>query len=219
MTKKRIRKGTIEIIGGVLLIAAALFLTAKNICEARQAGMNSDGVLAQLTEARSEDAGALMLSKAPTATESPEPESETVYPDYVLNPNMDMPVKTVDGMDYIATLSIPALGLELPVAKEWDYEKLRVSPCRYLGSAYLNNLVIAAHNYKAHFGRLYTLSKGDSVNIADMDGNIFHYEVAEVTTLPSTAVEEMTGSGYDLSLFTCMAGGYARVTVRCVRAD
>ena len=36
-------------------------------------------------------------------------------PDYVLFPDMEMPTIEVDGHDYIGTLSIPELGLELPV--------------------------------------------------------------------------------------------------------
>ena len=37
-------------------------------------------------------------------------------------------------------------------------------------------------------------------------------------TLAATAVEEMTDSGFDLTLFTCNYSGQARVTVRCNRA-
>jgi sortase A len=43
--------------------------------------------------------------------------------------------------------------------------------------------------------------------------------VAEVETLEPTAVEEMTNSGYALTLFTCTYGGQSRVTVRCDLVD
>lgn len=222
MMRKRGRKGTIEIIGGVLLIAAALFWTMNNFHEARRAGVHSESILSSLEEMLpAETASAPLSSKTenPESDEVHEQESERIYPDYVLNPKMEMPVKDVDGTNYVAMLNIPALDLELPVASVWNYSILRASPCRYVGSAYLNNMVIAAHNYDAHFGRLYTLSAGDSVFLTDMDGNIFCYEVAEITTLEATAVSEMTGSGYDLTLFTCTVGGYARVAVRCTQID
>ena len=60
---------------------------------------------------------------------------------------------------------------------------------------------------------------GDPVYFTDMDGVTTAYEVAEVDTLSATAVEEMTGSGFDLTLFTCNYSGQARVTVRCNRVD
>ena len=34
--------------------------------------------------------------------------SEIEYPDYILNPEMEMPVKEIDGIDYIGTLKIPS---------------------------------------------------------------------------------------------------------------
>ena len=53
------------------------------------------------------------------------------------------------------------------------------------------------------------------MNFTDIDGNIFEYEAAEIQELEPTAIEEMTDSGWDLSLFTCTLGGQTRLTVRC----
>ena len=39
----------------------------------------------------------------------------------------------------------------------------------------------------------------------------------QVETLAPTAVDEMTGGDWDLTLFTCTYSGQARVTVRCVK--
>lgn len=52
-----------------------------------------------------------------------------------------------------------------------------------------------------------------------MSGNVFRYEVAESETLMPAAIQEMTGSGYDLTLFTCTVGGKSRFTVRCDRVE
>lgn len=49
-------------------------------------------------------------------------------PDYVLNPKMEMPVKVIDGQEYIAVLKIPAFGLELPVLSQWSYPNLKSPP-------------------------------------------------------------------------------------------
>ena len=75
----------------------------------------------------------------------------------------EMKIEEIDGYGYIGYLSIPALGLDLPVMSEWDYGRLKIAPCRYYGSTKTDNLVIAAHNYKVHFGYLGNLQSGDSV--------------------------------------------------------
>ena len=127
-----------------------------------------------------------------------------------------MPTETIQGNEYIGLLEVPTLGLELPVMSDWSYPQLKISPCRYQGSAYLGDLIIAAHNYDCHFGRLKTLLQGDEIIFADMDGNRFVYEVAEIEILEPTAIEQMIFGDWDLTLFTCTYGGQARVTVRCV---
>ena len=128
----------------------------------------------------------------------------------------EVPVR-IDNREYIGVLSIPALGRELPVISSWDYPGLRVAPCRYTGSAYTDDLVIAAHNYASHFGRLRELSQGDSVRFTDTDGNVFDYVVSELEILEPYAVSQMTEGDWDLTLFTCTPGGQYRVTLRCNR--
>jgi sortase A len=144
---------------------------------------------------------------------------EVEIPDYQLDPQREMPVEIINGKSYIGVLSIPALGLELPVIQKWSYPNLRVAPCRYTGSVYTDNLVIAAHNYISHFGNLKRLQPGDSVTFTDMEGNKFLYEVAVLETLSPNAVKEMSSGAWDLSLFTCTIGGKLRVTVRCELID
>ena len=99
----------------------------------------------------------------------------------------------------------------------WDYALLNIAPCRYTGSVYLNSMVVAAHNYSTHFGRLKELSPGDSIAFTDSDGNVFSYSVIEIETLSPYAIDDMTTGDWDLTLFTCTVGGAQRVTVRCAR--
>lgn len=193
---------------GLLLLAAALFLTSYNLYDDYRAFLSSIHAAEQLRKGiDSDDFG------------NPDGDGESEIPDYILNPDMDMPVKNIDGQDYIGILSIPSLNLELPVISEWSNSRLKIAPCRYGGSAYSGNLIIAAHNYRSHFGSLRNLEEGSDVIFTDVDGNIFTYTVMVREILKSTDVQEMESGGWDLTLFTCTAGGQNRVTVRCIRKE
>ena len=125
-----------------------------------------------------------------------------------------------DGHAYIGYLSLPTLELDLPVMSEWSYPKMKIAPCRYWGSVYLDNMVIAAHNYVDHFGRLGSIAVGDPVIFTDVDGNVFEYTVSELLQLnPNQTLNMVKGLDWDLTLFTCTASGRQRLTVRCVRTE
>lgn len=209
-------KGSGLILFGLALILAALGLTVYNNREANQAEASATHLVralqAQLpTQAPAEDA-------IPGET-VPKGDFPQLQPDYVLYPNMEMPTVNIDGRDYVAMLSIPCLELELPILSDWSYPALKVAPCRYLGSAYRGDLILMAHNYASHFGRIKDLRPGDAVQLTDMDGNLFTYQVVELETLDKTAVEDMEAGDWDLTLFTCTYGGKSRVTVRCEETD
>jgi len=106
--------------------------------------------------------------------------------------------------------------LELPVISTWSYKDLKSAPCRYNGSAYSHDLVLCAHNYVSHFGRLKDLHEGDTATFTDMDGNLFPYVMVERETLEPASLEEMCAGDWDLTLFTCTVGGRSRVTIRFV---
>ena len=201
---KRKKKGTWLMTGGLLLIAAALFLTCFNLWDERRATNSAGEALRELEAVRPEEA------------EATEP-GEAEIPAYLLDPGREMPAVEVDGGRYIGVLEVPSLGLELPVMETWSYPNLRVAPCRYSGSAYQDDMIVAAHNYKTHFGQLKELRPGDEVRFTDTEGNVFRYAVAELETLGKYDVEEMTSGDWDLTLFTCEKGGKNRVTLRCRR--
>lgn len=202
------RKGGFLIFLGTVLILAAGVLTWFNLRDARQAGQASEQAVQQLI-------------RQLTPPEPAQPESqpagfpEILQPNYVRFPDMEMPVTRVNGQDYVAAVAIPSLELELPVISEWSYPALKIAPCRYMGSAYTGDLILMAHNYDSHFGRIKNLRPGDWVNVTDMDGNVFSYQVVELEELPGTAVADMEAGIWDLTLFTCTYGGRSRVTVRC----
>ena len=199
-------KGTLWIGTGLLLIAVALSLSIWNQLESLRAGAAAKTIVRHLEDFVSSDT-------------SPSEASEAEIPDYLLDPNMDMPVENIDGYDSIGLLEIPTLNLRLPVLSDWNYPQLQISPCRYGGSVYTNTLIIAAHNYASHFGHLKDLHTGDHVIFTDIDGNRFYYTVSELEILLPSAIREMENGDWDLTLFTCTIGGQSRVALRCVQAE
>lgn len=223
------------IIMGLLLIAAALSLTAYNFYDQSRAQRSVAQVMEQMEALVSPAVSSEPIS-APEAPEVPvqlveseEPETETPeapaeepviedeieIPDYILNPDMDMPVTVIDDVDYIGVLRIPVLEMELPIISQWSYPLLKIAPCRYQGSAYKEDMIIAGHSYPAHFGALEELIVGDTVTFTDVDGNVFWYQVVEMEILASNAGEELESGDWELTLFTCTVSGQSRVTIRC----
>ena len=182
------KSGYIYIAVGALLIILAAVIVNSNLKENADAGDASDEYLSGVI---------------------------AQMPGTVLNFYGDMPVVDVDGHSFIGTVQIPALGLLLPVQSEWDSKAARYAVCRYKGSVYDNDLIIAGHNYTEHFGNLNQLSTGDDVIVTDMNGRSFYYKVANIETLGAYDVDEMEAGEWDLTLFTCTIGGANRVTVRC----
>lgn len=150
-------------------------------------------------------------SPEPTSTPAPAPTGKL----YERVPGIEMPGEKVNGHEYIGTLSIPSLGLKVPVQRNWSYENLSVSPCRYSGSAYAGNLAIIAHTY--HFGKLSSLALDATITFTDMENNVFRYVVREKNTISPNDANEIAHSDYDLTLVTCTLSGTKRVAVYCER--
>lgn len=193
---------------GLLLIGAALCIFSWSLLEEQSAARSAQHALEALHPPETQ-----MMT--PTATAPAESERPAESP----LPVREMPTTTVDGVEYLGTLEIPALELSLPIISHWSDALLKLAPCRYQGSAYLNDLILAGHNYRAHFSRLKNLQIGDAVIFTDAEDNRFQYTVSELETLPGTAIHEMQSGKWDLTLFTCTAKGSARFTVRCVRQE
>lgn len=213
----RAKKGSFLILSGFLLIIAAVLLGICNMRESRQAGDQAAQTMDQLHElvvpAPSQWNGGDWSSNDALSSAGPDAE----IPNFVLDPTMDMPEKRIDGQDYIGILTIPSLELELPIISSWSDQALKTAPARYHGSVYQDNLVLAGHNYKTHFGRIRRLHEGDQLIFTDMDGNVFVYEAVVLETLNANAVEQMCSDEWDLTLFTCTLGGSSRITLRCER--
>ncbi|WP_434309994.1 sortase [Hominifimenecus sp. rT4P-3] len=203
----RKKAGLLLIITGTALLLSALSLVLYNWYADIQAGRNAKSLLAgvqSIMEERKADNTALL-------------EMETAISESVEALDPELPVVELEGYAYVGTISIPTLELELPVMSEWDYERLRIAPCRQFGSSRTDDLVIAAHNYKNHFGLLKQLSVGEAAIFTDMDGVINDYAVVKTEILQPTDVNTVYNSGHDLVLYTCTKGGKSRVVVFCDR--
>ena len=187
------------IVAGLLFLSAALALFIWNESEDRAAG----------------DAAAKVVSQLRPRQTAGSRENDTP----TLDPDRPMPAENIDGYDYIGTLTIPSLALELPVIGEWSYPALKIAPCRFSGSVYRDDLVLAAHNYDRHFGTLKRLHAGDAVAFTDMDGTVFSYEVIQTQEISPQDADAMLDGDWDLTLFTCTPGGAFRFAVRCKKTD
>jgi sortase A len=194
-------KSRLLIFIGCILLVTALAFTAYNIYDDARASESSDSAVRQL------------LSEIPS--KRADEITDENLPAYILNPEMEMPVKTINGIDYIGTIEIPELNIVLPVISELTNSALKLAPCRYEGSLYTNNLIIGGHNYRAHFSQLRHLPVGSDVIFTDAEGNVFRFRSTVTETLMPTDVEEIKSGDWDLTLFTCTFGGQYRVTVRC----
>lgn len=194
------RRANVLIVVGLLLIAAALSLVVYNAWDSNRAARDSQEIVDAL------DA------------------DEDVSGD---SSDGEMPTKNVDGYDYIGEIEIPLASIKLPVMAEWDYDRLRISPCRYTGSYLTDDLVICGHNYPAHFRVLLSIDVGADIYFDTVDGQRIHYLVANRETVQPTSIEHMvendknsdTADEWDLTIFTCNLGGQTRCAVRCLRQD
>lgn len=166
-------------------------------------------------EFRAEKVSKEILDILSSESKSTNSQDSSILPDYIINPDMEMPKKVIDGTEYIGRIEITSKSLSLPVISEWSVNNFKYAPCRYEGTPYKNDFIIAAHNYRGHFAELKNLIPGDSVIFTDMDNNRFIYKVMYTEVLDKTAVDEMSEGEWDLTLFTCTYGGATRVTVRC----
>ena len=178
MSKRKLSSILIAL-GGALLLAA-LLLFGYNCWQDARAAQNAQDVMNALQEE-------LLKNHLP---------HRNPYDD-------DMQEMELYGNDYIGYLSIPALGLNLPIIDDWSYPKLKVAPCRQFGSIQTDDLVIAGHNYRRQFGHLHNLHIGDMLQFTDMDGVVTSYKIGEVNRIKANDTNRVKNSDWDLVLYTC----------------
>lgn len=204
------RKGLCWIVMGMALIIAALSLVLFNYCQSLKSGEDANSYLSELKK---------------NIPETNESEFEDVKEGLDIAAEYEMQqdsqeeiVETVDSYDFLGYITIPDLGIELPVLSEYVYKNLKIAPCRYSGSVQSGDLIICAHNYKTHFGKINELNTGSMIYFTECSGAVHEYEVVETDLIggyDSTAMSDNEDE-WDLTLFTCTLSGTNRVTVRAV---
>ena len=226
------KKGAILIAMGLLLLAAALLLTVYNIWDghrADQAAQQTYQALNALIAAgegetpTAPQAASRTAPQAPTGAPQPTGEQEPTQEPEPTQPSFyahrEMPTLELNGYRYIGTLEVEDMELSLPVMEEWDYDRLRISPCRFAGNVYDDDLVICAHNYPSHFAPLKFAPLGTQVKFTDAQGTEFCYAVTSIDTVGPNDVETMLHGDWDLTLFTCNTNGQTRCAIRCQRVQ
>ena len=217
------KTGTICILPGLLLIAAALGLTGYNLWDNERAGRVSADITERLLEVMPERAEYapedLFIEYAPE--KEPLPEDTHIGTEQAETVVEAMATVEVEEYRYIGILEIPKLKITLPVMETWDYDRLQIAPCRYTGNIYSNDLVICAHNFEKHFGTLFGAEPGMEVYFSTVDGQVYKFVISNVEEVNPYAIDYMTrpeeSGNWDLTLFTCFLGGRTRCTVRCLR--
>ena len=208
---KKSIKGKVFMTMGLLLIGASIALIVYNIWDDKRAGDLSNQVLEQIAYVKKEPV------EDPDMDPGQEPIEETI-PDYILNPFMEMPTRTIDENQYIGVIDLPTIELSLPIMSDLSASKLKISPNRYKGSVYTDDIIIAGHNYRSHFGGLAKISPGEELIFTDIDGNQFHYIVDKIEIIKDVDIEGMESGEWDLTLFTCTydgtVGSEDRLTIR-----
>ncbi len=195
--ESRKRNGLLLMALGVCAILSAVALIGHNEREQQTAAQESNQALLQLQS----------MQNCLPMEETVQPEDDTLAE------------IEIDGERYIGQLSIPALDLELPVMSQWSYPRLRKAPCRYSGTVSGRDLVLLAHNYPIHFGKLKELPLDTEICFQDVYGQKTWYQLAVLEILDPKKLEEITTEEYDLTLFTCTYGGKNRVVARCVMKE
>lgn len=180
--------------GALCLLLALALIGRESVREIRAAQGVLDG-LAACAQPQETDAWEM------TAVQTPQPEKKE---------------EQSTAGDYLGVLSLPSLSRTLPVQKSWSEQRLSLSPCLYAGTPD-GTMVLAGHNYRAHFASLVSLAADDTVTFTCTDGRILRYRVAGTEVIGGSDVSGMLNGSWDLTLFTCTNGGADRIAVRCVK--
>ena len=132
-------KGKILVIIGVFLILISLTMTVYNKYEDLKAGKDANET----------------LNIIKNEITSQKHVVDTLPTDEV----REMKTININGDEFIGTITIPSINLELPVLSKFSNSNLKKAPCRYYGNLFTNDLIICAHAYETFFANLNKLKQ------------------------------------------------------------
>ena len=114
MKRDRVSKLLI-LVGVLLLLGAAGWVVHNHLLqeEAGEAARESLQTLVARMPERLEETRPAAVTVTEVDMTVLEPQEQIMVPDFLLDPNRDMPEEAVDGVPYIGWLELPALGLDL----------------------------------------------------------------------------------------------------------
>jgi len=136
-----VRSKLLVIIGTLLILCAAV-LYGYNTIDENRAKSAADELLSGLDKAQG-----LKISDTENSI-------STAKVAEIQSLDVSEQVVSVDGIDMIGSVFIPKIDIKLPVASGWSYKILKKASCRYSGTARDGKLIVLAHNYNKHFGKL-----------------------------------------------------------------
>ena len=213
--------GRLLIVTGALLLAAAVSLVVFNKLQdrsAKNAAEKSLGTIKQYIAAEDHPADAPESSASSeddsSAEETPPEDNKEAAED-----TDGAQALEIDGEFYIGMLTIPKLGLELPVARDFSEYNMSIAPSRWKGSLAGRDMIICGHNYSGFFLDLDDLTAGDQIVFTNLRGRQFLFSVSYTELISGWDTNAMLAGSdsWDLTVFTCTWSGWSRVTVRAVK--
>jgi len=137
-------------------------------------------------------------------------------------PRLDVAVSGYNPMPSYTTIgviSLPKLGVRLPVIGECTDALLGISCCRLSGIIDEKpiRLVIAGHNIASQFKGLDTYEVGDQIAFTTEDDITYYYVATEISSVHKSGGElVLEATGWDITLLTCMTDRSMRTMVRFV---
>lgn len=198
---------------GRVFFSCAVLLTLFFIKEDRAAGRQSAKLLKEFQHQNLENTEEILTDTEPYNSTQRIDVSEKQK-----NETKQLKQKQDRNKNILGILEIPKLKRFLPVWNTYSEEQLKMTVCRY-GEKEIDEeqLIIAGHSYRSHFGKLGTLKKGDEILFTNSKQEKMTYTVSEVTEIDGNDREGLFSGKWDLTLFTCNLGGKKRILVRCKR--
>ena len=207
MSKRSI--GLVFVVFGVIMVIAALLLTAMYEKREADAGYYSEMIMAEYKQDTNVTTTPVFIPDMDTEDE-PQADEPAPIP--------EMPTADYYGLRMLGVIRVPECGIELPVLDNWSMSTLEYAPCRYFGNIYSNDLIIMGHNYTTHFKPLKKVTVGASVEFESVDGSVWHYIIDSIDSVHRNDVEKLP-SEHELILFTCEEYGVYRFVARCSLID
>ena len=124
-----------------------------------------------------------------------------------------MAVLSLNGMDFVGILEMPAFDSSLPVGADWG--NISRYPCCFSGSVYDRSIRIGATSQPGQYDFFREISVGDSLYFTDMTGNRYRYVVEDIRYTRHAGEEIPDSREADLMLFIQNVYAFEYIRIYC----